>query len=81
MFRLAVVALTALVAAAVGAAVTAANTWGSPALTACRDTVDGGVVIMPMCVGPQSPAWALALGALVPLLVVITVGTPWLRRR
>ena len=81
MFGRAVVAVAALVTAVGGAAVTWANRWGAGALPLCRDTIDGGAVVMPMCVAPQSPFWALALGALLPALAVLTGGALWLRRR
>lgn len=81
MFGRAVVVVAALLTAIVGAAVTGANRWGAGAVPPCRDTFDGGAVVLPMCVAPQSPEWALALGALLPALAVITSGALWLRRR
>ncbi len=72
-----VVAFLAGVAALGGLFVTAANRWGAPTPGPCRDTVSN---VIASCLAPQSPAWALALGALLPAVVLSMMGAFWLRR-
>lgn len=74
--RFIVVAL-ALLAALGGVLLTAANGWGAGGAPPCRDTVTS---VVSLCVRPQSPLWALALGALLPAAVVTALALAWLRR-
>jgi hypothetical protein len=67
--RTALVVLLATVAAGAGVLLTAANRLAAPAAGACRDTVYGTVA--GSCAAPQSPWWALVLGALVPAGAVV----------
>lgn len=73
-----VVVILALLAALGGALVTAANRWAAEDPGSCRDTFTG---IAAMCVLPESPTWALLLGALLPGCAVIALIALWSRRQ
>lgn len=71
------VGVLAVVAALGGVLLTAANRWGAGDPVPCRDTVTN---VIALCVTPQSPLWALVLGALLPASAVALAGAAWRRR-
>jgi ABC-type branched-subunit amino acid transport system permease subunit len=66
-----------ILAAFCGVLLTAANRWGAEDSVPCRDTVTTTIAV---CAAPQSPWWALLLGAAVPAALAFAVGVTWLRR-
>jgi ABC-type branched-subunit amino acid transport system permease subunit len=77
MARRATVGILVALTAFCGVLLTAANRWGAVESVPCRDTVTTTIAI---CAAPQSPWWALLLGAALPAAVVFALGLTWLRR-
>lgn len=71
------VAGLAALATVAGVLLTAANRWGTAAVQACRDTV----TVLALCAAPQSPLWALALGGLIPAVLIVGAALLVLRYR
>lgn len=64
------VALLTLVAALAGVLTTAANRWGAGEPGPCRDTITAAAA---SCIAPQSPLWALVVGAALPAAAVLAM--------